>query len=116
MQSLIYASGHLRFIKQTSVPELTEGYALIKISLAGICGTDLEIVKGYAGFHGVLGHEFVGVVENVADSRDKHLLGKRVVGSINIGCMQCTVCVTRGASHCPDRKVLGIRGKGRLFC
>jgi threonine dehydrogenase-like Zn-dependent dehydrogenase len=115
MQSLLYTSGHLQFSKQTPVPELTQGYALIKVSLAGICGTDLEIVKGYADFHGVLGHEFVGVVERVADPCDKTWLGKRIVGSINIGCMQCAVCLRHGVSHCPNRKVLGIRGKDGCF-
>ena len=115
MQSLLYISGHLQYSKQTPIPELTQGYALIKVSLAGICGTDLEIVKGYADFQGVLGHEFVGVVESVADPSDKNWLSKRVVGSINIGCMQCVVCLRHGASHCPNRNVLGIRGKDGCF-
>ncbi len=115
MQSLSFTSGQLLFSNQTPIPELSPGDALIKITLAGVCGTDLEIVKGYADFQGILGHEFVGVIESVTDSGDNHWLGKRVVGSINIGCMRCNVCLTRGAEHCPDRKVLGIRGKDGCF-
>ncbi len=115
MQSLSFTSRQLHYNDQTPIPELSLGDALIKITLAGICGTDLEIAKGYASFQGILGHEFVGVIESVADSGDNYWLGKRVVGSINIGCMRCTVCLTRGAAHCPDRKVLGIRGKDGCF-
>lgn len=115
MQSLSFTSVQLNYNDQSPVPELSSGDALIKIILAGICGTDLEIVKGYAGFQGILGHEFVGIVESVANSDDSHWLGKRVVGSINIACMRCATCLTLGASHCPDRKVLGIRGKDGCF-
>jgi threonine dehydrogenase-like Zn-dependent dehydrogenase len=72
--------------------------------MAGVCATDLEIVKGYSGFEGILGHEFVGVVEEGPAG----WVGRRVVGSINIGCGQCQVCLADGPEHCPNRRVLGI--------
>lgn len=87
------------------MPQPAEGQALIRVTIAGICSTDLEIVQGYAGFEGVLGHEFVGIVEGPEES---NWLGKRVVGSINLGCYECAVCVGTGPEHCPERTVLGI--------
>jgi threonine dehydrogenase-like Zn-dependent dehydrogenase len=83
--------------------------------LAGICSTDLEIVRGYAGFEGVLGHEFVGRVESVADEADEAWLGRRVVGTINIGCQTCAECLAKGPEHCPRRTVLGIHGRDGIF-
>lgn len=115
MKSLAFTSGHLNYSDRTPLPVLSPGYALIKIIVAGICGTDQEIAKGYADFQGVLGHEFVGVVESVKDHSDSQWVGKRVVGAINIGCMRCAICLTHGAAHCPDRQVLGIRGKDGCF-
>ncbi|MGZ4960120.1 MAG: MDR/zinc-dependent alcohol dehydrogenase-like family protein [Methylomonas sp.] len=96
-------------------PEIKADEALIRLSLAGICATDLELVKGYAGFSGIPGHEFVGVVEAVSGDEHQHWLGRRVVGTINIGCGHCEVCRQQGAEHCRDRKVLGIRGKDGVF-
>ncbi len=78
----------------------------------GICSTDLELVKGYAGFRGILGHEFVGEVE---EAETAGWVGRRVVGSINLGCRQCAVCVGVGPEHCPHRTVLGIIGKDGAF-
>jgi threonine dehydrogenase-like Zn-dependent dehydrogenase len=115
MKSLVFSSGHLYCSDRTSQPALIPGYALIKIIIAGVCGTDIEITKGYADFHGVLGHEFMGIVEDVADDSDNLWVGKRVVGEINIGCMKCAVCLTHGTAHCPDRQVLGIRDKDGCF-
>ncbi len=69
--------------------DLIKGESLIKVSLSSICNTDIEVLKGYKNFIGVLGHEFVGIVE---ESEDKNLIGKRVVGDINIGCGQCEFC------------------------
>jgi threonine dehydrogenase-like Zn-dependent dehydrogenase len=83
-----------------------EGEALVRVTLSGICNTDLEIVRGYAGFSGTIGHEFVGVVERADDA--PHLIGKRVVGEINAGCGKCDLCLTSDPRHCPDRTVLGI--------
>jgi len=76
------------------------------VTLSGICNTDLEIVKGYGGFSGTIGHEFVGVVEDAPDRPD--LEGKRVVGEINAGCGICQLCVSGDPRHCPNRTVLGI--------
>ena len=83
----------------------SESEALIRVTKSGICNTDLEIVKGYAGFSGTIGHEFVGVVEA---SGDANLIGKRVVGEINAGCGECETCLKGDARHCPQRTVLGI--------
>lgn len=82
------------------------GQALIRLRLAGICSTDLELVKGYYGYRGVLGHEFVGTVEACAD--DPSWVGRRVVGGINLGCRECPICIGSGPEHCPHRTVLGI--------
>ena len=78
---------------------------LVRVLLSGICNTDLEISRGYAGFSGTIGHEFVGVVEETSNER---LKGKRVVGEINAGCGQCELCLGGDARHCPSRTVLGI--------
>ncbi len=82
------------------------GEALVRVLKSGICNTDLEIVRGYAGFSGTIGHEFVGVVEAAGDAPD--LIGKRVVGEINAGCGACEMCLQNDARHCPARTVLGI--------
>ncbi len=89
-----------------------DGEALIEVLCAGICNTDLEIVKGYAGFRGIPGHEFVGKV--VASPRDE-MLGYRVVGEINVGCGDCRLCQTGDARHCATRKVLGIKERDGAF-
>ena len=86
-----------------------ETEALVRVLKSGICNTDLEIVRGYAGFSGTIGHEFVGVVER-ADAAPE-LRGKRVVGEINSGCGKCDVCRNGDARHCADRTVLGIVGR-----
>ena len=83
--------------------------ALVRVLKSGICNTDLEIVKGYAGFRGTLGHEFVGVVEQAKGAA--HLIGKRVVGEINAGCGVCALCEGGDSRHCPNRTVLGIVGR-----
>ena len=85
-----------------------ESEALIRVLLSGICNTDLEIARGYAGFTGTLGHEFVGVVE---DAPDVTLVGQRVVGEINAGCGECVLCKAGDARHCAQRTVLGIVGR-----
>ena len=82
--------------------------ALVRVLLSGICNTDLEIARGYAGFKGTIGHEFVGVVE---ESSDRALVGRRVVGEINAGCGKCDLCRAGDSRHCPLRTVLGIVGR-----
>jgi len=84
------------------------GEALVRVLLSGICNTDLEIARGYAGFSGTIGHEFVGVVE---ETDDNQLLGKRVVGEINAGCGRCDLCRSSDPRHCASRTVLGIVGR-----
>jgi threonine dehydrogenase-like Zn-dependent dehydrogenase len=98
-----------------SRPEPGEQEVLIRVVLAGICSTDLEIVKGYAGFQGVLGHEFVGVVERTGSADTEEWIGRRVVGTINLGCRRCPICLHDGPEHCPDRTVLGIINKDGIF-
>ncbi|MDP6372327.1 MAG: alcohol dehydrogenase catalytic domain-containing protein [Vicinamibacterales bacterium] len=90
----------------------------IRVTLAGICGTDLQLLDGYArdvGFTGVLGHEFVGVVEEVPSSVDSSWMGQRVVGEINVGCGACDWCHRGVKEHCPARTALGIRGRPGAF-
>jgi threonine dehydrogenase-like Zn-dependent dehydrogenase len=79
--------------------------ALVRVLLSGICNTDLEIARGYAGFNGTIGHEFVGVVEA------GELAGRRVVGEINAGCGKCELCRAGDPRHCATRTVLGIVGR-----
>lgn len=89
----------------TPRPERPEGFALIRLLIGGICNTDLELQRGYYGFSGTPGHEFVGEVV-AADAA--HLIGKRVVGGINLACGHCSWCGRGLGRHCPNRTVLGI--------
>ena len=94
----------------------TDGEALVRVTLSGICKTDLEIARGYAGFEGTLGHEFVGVIEEVSaasSSKSGEMLkpGQRVVGEINAGCGACDLCRSGDSRHCANRTVLGIVGR-----
>jgi threonine dehydrogenase-like Zn-dependent dehydrogenase len=95
-------------LADVSVPNRS-GEALVRVLRSGICATDIQITKGYAGFSGTLGHEFVGVVEGGDVSAD--LIGKRVVGEINVGCGSCHLCVAGDARHCATRTVLGIKDR-----
>ncbi len=95
-------------------PVPAQGEALVKVSMAGICKTDLEIEKGYMGFKGIPGHEFVGVVEE-SNGGDQSLPGKRVVGEINCGCRACNYCLQGLETHCPERNTLGIDGRDGCF-
>lgn len=112
MMKAIVFDNALSFRADYKKPTPGPGEALVRVTLAGICATDLEITKGYMGFTGVPGHEFVGVIEEAADDR---LEGKRVVGEINLGCGKCDYCKHRMENHCPTRKVLGIKGKDGAF-
>jgi threonine dehydrogenase-like Zn-dependent dehydrogenase len=87
---------------------------VIRVTAAGICGTDLELRRGYAGFSGVPGHEFAGVVED-AGPADSAWIGRRVVGEITVGCGRCAGCRAAGRGHCDVRTVLGIRGRDGAF-
>ena len=97
---------------QENYPNPNSDEAIVKISLAGICGTDLEILDGYMDYQGIVGHEFVGVVVN---SRNKDMIGKRVVGEINVGCGKCQSCKDGLERHCPNRTVLGILNRDGVF-
>ncbi len=105
MQAL-YFDGQLKLV-DTPRPEPGEGEALVRVILAGICQTDIEITKGYKGFTGILGHEFVG---RVAAAAEPAWIGQRVVGEINVGCGHCQRCRQGLAGHCESRRVLGIHG------
>jgi alcohol dehydrogenase len=107
MRALVF-DGQLRLVTDHPRPAPGPGEALVRVSLAGICSTDLEITHGYMGFQGVLGHEFVGVVESAADAS---LIGQRVVGEINCSCGVCPTCVAGNSTHCPERTTLGIGGR-----
>ena len=107
MKALRTMNGELR-VDDIPVPE-AEGEALVRVLRSGICNTDIEIARGYAGFNGTLGHEFVGIVET--SPVNPSLEGKRVVGEINAGCGQCVLCLSGDARHCSNRTVLGIHGR-----
>lgn len=109
MKALYFDGSKLELCNQ---PKPNLGEALIKVTYAGICGTDLEMIRGYASFTGILGHEFVGVV---VEAENKDLVGKRVVGEINAGCQKCQMCTTGLERHCPNRTVLGIYKRNGAF-
>lgn len=115
MEALLVEDGTVSYRNDYPEPEPVEDEALIRVILAGICATDLEVVKGYADFNGVLGHEFVGEVVGAGGSAAEQWLGRRVVGTINLGCGTCAVCLGEGPEHCPQRRVLGIRDKNGTF-
>lgn len=107
MKALRFNAGRLS-VEEIPVPK-TDSESLVRVTTSGICNTDLEIIRGYAGFNGTIGHEFVGVVEESEDRPD--LIGKRVVGEINAGCGECVPCQNGDPRHCPRRTVLGIVGR-----
>jgi len=120
MKALRYEQGRLA-VNDIARP-IAGGEALVRVTLSGICNTDLEIARGYAGFDGTIGHEFVGVVEEVSGGAQASLPaghrhpaglspGTRVVGEINAGCGTCDLCRAGDPRHCPSRTVLGIVGR-----
>jgi threonine dehydrogenase-like Zn-dependent dehydrogenase len=113
MRALVLDSDGTLNLSERSKPT-TADECLIRVTAAGICGTDLELLRGYAGFSGVPGHEFVGIVEN-AGPADATWIGRRVVGEITVGCGQCRGCRVAGRGHCDVRTVLGIRGRDGAF-
>jgi alcohol dehydrogenase len=92
-------------IKRQPMPRVPEGFARIRLLAAGICSTDLELQRGYYGFRGIPGHEFVGEVTEAADA---NWIGQRVAGEINLACGKCEWCARGLGRHCPRRTVLGI--------
>jgi|SRR5665213_109258 len=97
-------SGRVR-LRRLPLPRVPEGFARIRLLAAGICSTDLELQRGYYGFSGTPGHEFVG---EVTEAADKRWIGARVAGEINLACGTCTWCKRGLGRHCPTRTVLGI--------
>jgi len=110
MKALFFDGTELTLDPNYAKPKNDE--CLVKVNLAGICGTDLEILRGYMSYKGILGHEFVGTV---VDSQNEKLVGKKVVGEINVGCNKCTSCKNGLERHCPNRTVLGILNRDGAF-
>src|SRR5208337_3330144 len=86
--------------------------AIVRVRMAGICGTDLKLAKGYMNYRGIPGHEFVG---EVVETDDPALRGRRVAGEINAACGTCRTCIDGLGRHCPNRTVLGILGRDGAF-
>jgi threonine dehydrogenase-like Zn-dependent dehydrogenase len=112
MRAIVLDGGTLTLRDRPTPPAAHE--CLVRVTAAGICGTDLELLRGYAGFSGVPGHEFVGVVQD-ASPADRTWMGRRVVGEITVGCGRCAGCRAAGRGHCDVRTVLGIRGRDGAF-
>jgi len=110
MRALRFEGGALRLAERER-PEPRAGEVRVRTRLAGVCNTDLEIVRGYLGFEGTLGHEFVG---EVVDG-DPAWVGRRVCADINLACGECPTCAANDPHHCPSRTVLGIVGKDGAF-
>ena len=106
-------NGKVLSLNDIPIPKPGKGEALIRVSCAGVCNTDLEITKGYFDFKGTLGHEFVGLVEDCKDFPD--YIGKRVVCDINCACGNCKVCKAHDPHHCPERSTIGIFQKDGAF-
>ena len=112
MRAIVF-DGELRVVDVPKPPP-ADSEALVRINVAGICNTDLEIMKGYRGFHGIIGHEFAGIVEN-APKTHRQWIGKRVVGEINCGCGACDLCRAGLEKHCDQRTTIGISGRAGAF-
>lgn len=111
MRALIWDGSRLRFVADAPDPGPVPGTVVVRVHLAGICSTDLQILRGYMGFRGIPGHEFVGDVISGPAS----LLGRRVVGEINFSCGRCPDCLAGRRRHCPTRSVMGILGADGAF-
>ena len=109
MQAVLLQDNQLTLTGDYPLPKPTGTETLVRLVKAGICETDLQLVQGYMGFAGVLGHEFVGVAES------GEMAGQRVVGEINCPCGVCSFCKAQAGNHCPSRTVLGILGRDGAF-
>ena len=113
MKGLWLEDRQLTYREDLPAPEPGQGMALIKMRMAGLCATDLEMTHGYYPFKGVPGHEFVGQV--VSAPKNEAWVGRRVVGEINLTCGSCSACQAGRSSHCAERSVLGILGHDGVF-
>jgi threonine dehydrogenase-like Zn-dependent dehydrogenase len=111
MQGIWLENNQLQLRTNIPIPEPPPGEALVRVLCAGICNTDLELKRGYYPYTGILGHEFVGVVEQ----GPQHLVNQRVVGEINAVCGQCRFCRSGQPTHCENRTVLGIVNRNGAF-
>jgi threonine dehydrogenase-like Zn-dependent dehydrogenase len=109
---LAFVLDEARRLAEVPAPVPGPREALVRVLMAGICGTDHELLSGYRAFHGIPGHEMVGVVEKASDTS---WIGARVVSEINIGCGTCSLCARGLDRHCANRQVLGIEGRGGAF-
>src|SRR5205814_5365434 len=106
MRALVCQDHQVRLLADAPEPEVPPGWARVRVRRAGICHTDLELARGYKSFAGILGHEFVGVVEDAPGAPE--WVGARVVGEINTSCGACAACRRGDTTHCAERRVLGI--------
>ena len=115
MRALHFDGQAVRFKAAVAEPAAGEGEVVVRVLAAGICQTDLEIAKGYMGFTGILGHEFVGVVERLGKNVPGEWLGQRVCGEINCVCGKCAMCARGLSTHCLRRSVIGIQNHDGAF-
>jgi 2-desacetyl-2-hydroxyethyl bacteriochlorophyllide A dehydrogenase len=113
MKAVWLENNKLSYRTDVPIPEPGPNEALVKVTLAGICATDLELVKGYYPYCGIPGHEFVGSIVHAPDQPQR--IGERVVGEINISCGVCPTCLAGRRSHCPRRTVMGIVDRHGAF-
>ena len=109
MRALALTTGGPSLRSDWPLPTPGQGEMLVRVLRAGICETDLQLVRGYMGFAGVLGHEFVGIAEGGPFDR------RRVVGEINCSCWNCQTCRSGRPTHCPHRTTIGIAGHDGAF-
>jgi len=113
MQAVWLENNALSLRDDIPAPEPGRGEALVKVRLAGICGTDLALIQGYHSFSGIPGHEFVGEIVRASDRPER--VGERVVGEINIACGQCAFCLANMPRHCKQRTALGVLNRNGAF-
>ncbi|MDF5716589.1 MAG: alcohol dehydrogenase catalytic domain-containing protein [Rhizonema sp. NSF051] len=111
MKGLWLENNQLQLRTDIATPEPPPGEALVRVLCAGVCNTDIELKRGYYPYTGIIGHEFVGVVEQGPE----HLVNQRVVGEINAVCGKCRFCLSGQSTHCENRTVLGIVNRNGAF-
>jgi threonine dehydrogenase-like Zn-dependent dehydrogenase len=109
MRAIVLDGNRVSLRPDNPPPVLADGEVMVRVLCAGICETDLQLIRGYMGFCGVLGHEFVGVAE------DGPYAGRRVVGEINCSCWRCETCLSGRPTHCPNRTTIGIANHDGAF-